>query len=80
MTERTQCILSDHHGLKLGFSNNRKNRKPTFSWKWNNSLLIQQCLSCVVLHIDDENEAKDGLNDNVKHLSTLNFIKQNMLF
>jgi hypothetical protein len=22
------CILSDHHGLKLDFSNNKNNRKP----------------------------------------------------
>ena len=36
--EITPCILSDHHGLKLNF-NNRNNRKPTYSWKLNNSLL-----------------------------------------
>jgi hypothetical protein len=29
------CILSDHHGLKLGFSKNGNNRKPTHSWKLN---------------------------------------------
>ena len=28
----TTCILSDHHGLKLEFSNNI-HRKPTNSWK-----------------------------------------------
>jgi hypothetical protein len=32
------CIFSDHHGLKLDL-NNRINRKPTNSWKLNNSLL-----------------------------------------
>ena len=33
------CILSDHHGLKLIFNNNINNRKPTFMWKVNNTLL-----------------------------------------
>ena len=37
--EITSCILSDHHGLRLDFNNNRNNRKPTNSWKLNNSLL-----------------------------------------
>lgn len=30
-TETIPCILSDHCGLKLEFSNNRNNRKPTNS-------------------------------------------------
>ena len=33
------CILSDHHGLRLIFNNNINNRKPTFTWKLNNTLL-----------------------------------------
>jgi hypothetical protein len=33
------CILSDHQGLKLIFNNNINNRKPTFMWKLNNTLL-----------------------------------------
>jgi hypothetical protein len=33
------CILSDHHGLRLIFNNNIQNRKPTFPWKLNNTLL-----------------------------------------
>ena len=33
------CILSNHHGLKLIFNNNTNNRKPTFTWKLNNTLL-----------------------------------------
>ena len=38
--EITPYILSDLHGLKLDFNNNsRNNRKPTNSWKLNNSLL-----------------------------------------
>jgi hypothetical protein len=33
------CILSDHHGLRLSFNSNINNRKPTFMWKLNNTLL-----------------------------------------
>jgi hypothetical protein len=33
------CILSDHHGLRLVFNNNINNRKPTHTWKLNNTLL-----------------------------------------
>ena len=33
------CILSDHHGLRLIFNNSINNRKPTFMWKLNNTLL-----------------------------------------
>jgi hypothetical protein len=32
-------ILSDHHGVRLIFKNNKNNRKPTFMWKLNNTLL-----------------------------------------
>jgi hypothetical protein len=32
-------ILSDHHGLRLIFNNSINNRKPTFTWKLNNTLL-----------------------------------------
>jgi exonuclease III len=35
--EIVQCILSDHHGLRMIFSIN--NRKPIFTWKLNNTLL-----------------------------------------
>jgi hypothetical protein len=34
------CILSDHHGLRLVFYYSKKYRKPTYTWKLNNSLLI----------------------------------------
>jgi hypothetical protein len=37
--EIISCILSDHHGLRLIFNNNINNRKPTFMWKLNNTLL-----------------------------------------
>ena len=33
------CILSDHWRLWLDFNNKINNRKPTYSWKLNNSLL-----------------------------------------
>jgi hypothetical protein len=33
------CILSDHHRLRLIFNNSIINRKPTFMWKLNNTLL-----------------------------------------
>jgi hypothetical protein len=32
-------ILSDHHGFRLVFNNNKNNRKPTYTWKLNNALL-----------------------------------------
>jgi hypothetical protein len=37
--EIIQCILSDQHGLRLVFNSNKKNRKPTYTWKMNNTLL-----------------------------------------
>ena len=32
-------ILSEHHRLRLIFNNSINNRKPTFTWKLNNTLL-----------------------------------------
>ena len=32
-------IRSDHHGLRLIFNNNINNKKPTLTWKLNNTLL-----------------------------------------
>ena len=37
--EVTPFILSDHHGLRLIFNNNANNRKPTYTWKLNHTLL-----------------------------------------
>jgi hypothetical protein len=37
--EIVPCILSDHHGLRLIFNNKINNRKSTFTWKQNNTLL-----------------------------------------
>jgi exonuclease III len=36
--EIVPCILSDHDGLILIFNNNKNNRKPTFTWKMNNTI------------------------------------------
>jgi hypothetical protein len=33
------CNLLYHHGLRLIFNNSINNRKPTFRWKLNNTLL-----------------------------------------
>ena len=38
-TEIIPHILSDHHGLRLVFNNNKNNIKPTYTWKLNNDLL-----------------------------------------
>ena len=37
--ETTACILSDYYRLRLIINNNINNRKPTFMWKLNNTLL-----------------------------------------
>jgi hypothetical protein len=37
--EITPCILSDHHRLRLVFNRNKNNRKSTYTWKLNNTLL-----------------------------------------
>jgi hypothetical protein len=37
--EITPFILSDYHGLRLDFKSNKINRKFTYPWKLNNSLL-----------------------------------------
>jgi hypothetical protein len=33
------CILPNHHRQRLIFNNNINNRKPTYTWKLNNTLL-----------------------------------------
>ena len=38
-TEIIPCILSDHHGLRLVFNNNKNNKKPTYTWKLNKVIL-----------------------------------------
>jgi hypothetical protein len=51
--EIVPCILSDHHGLRLIFNNNINNRKPTFTWKLNNTLL-------------NDNLVKEGIKKEIK--------------
>jgi exonuclease III len=36
------CILSDYHKLRLIFTNNINNRKSTYTWKLNNTLLNEK--------------------------------------
>jgi hypothetical protein len=38
-TNTISCILSDYHGLRLVFNDNKNNRNPTYKWKMNNTLL-----------------------------------------
>jgi hypothetical protein len=38
-TEIIPCILADHHRLRQVFNNKINNRKPTCTWKLNNTLL-----------------------------------------
>ena len=73
--EIVPCILSDHHRLRLIFNNNMNNRKPTFMWKLNNTLLNDALVKeGIKKEIKDflefnENEAKTYPNlwDTIKH-------------
>ena len=38
-TDTIPCILLDHHRQRLVFNRNKNNRKPTYPWKRNKSLL-----------------------------------------
>jgi hypothetical protein len=59
------CIISDHHGLRLIFSNNINNRKPTFMWKLNNTLLNDS-----LVKDDIRKEIKDFLEFNENEATT----------
>ena len=37
--ELIPCLLSDHYGVRVVFNSNKNNRKPTYTWKLNNTLL-----------------------------------------
>jgi hypothetical protein len=37
--EIIKCTISDHHGLRLFLNTNKNNRKHTYTWKLNNTLL-----------------------------------------
>jgi hypothetical protein len=57
--EIVPCILSDHHDLRLIFNNNINNRKPTFMWKLNNTLLKD-----TLVKEEIQKEIKDSLEFN----------------
>jgi hypothetical protein len=57
--EIVPCILSDHHILRLIFNNNINNRKPTFTWKLNNTLL-------------NDTLAKEGIKKEIKDFLEFN--------
>jgi hypothetical protein len=53
------CILLDHHGLKPVFNNSENYRKPTYTWKLNNSLLSNNLVMDEIMK-----EIKDFLDFN----------------
>ena len=61
-TEIIPCILSDHHGLRLVINNSKNDKKPTYTWKLNNSLLNDN-----LVREEIKKEIKDFLefNENV---------------
>jgi hypothetical protein len=60
-----QCIISDHHGLKLIFYNSINNRKPRFMRKLNNILL-----NGILTKDEIKKEIKDFLEFNEKEATT----------
>ena len=63
--EIVPCILSDHHGLRLIFSNNINNGKPAFTWKLNNTLLNDTSIKEEI-----KKEIKDFLQFNENEATT----------
>jgi hypothetical protein len=63
--EIISCILSDHHGLRLTFNNNINKRKPTFTWKLNNTLLNDSLVKDEI-----KKEIKDCLEFNENEATT----------
>jgi hypothetical protein len=59
------CILSDLHGLRLVFNNNKNNRKPTFTWKLKNTLLNNNLVKDEI-----KKEIKDSLEFNENEATT----------
>jgi hypothetical protein len=59
------CILYDDDGLRLIFSNNINNRKSTFTWKLNNSLLNDSLVTDEI-----KKEIKDFLEFNENEATT----------
>ena len=63
--ENFPCILSDHHGQRLIFNNKINNRKPTFMWKLNNTLLKDTLVKAGI-----KKEIKDFLEYNENEATT----------
>jgi hypothetical protein len=59
------CILSDHRRLRLIFNNNINNRKPSFTWKMNNTLLND-----TLVKEEIKEEIKDFLEFNENEATT----------
>ena len=57
--ELIPCLLSDHYGVKVVFNSNKNNRKPTYTWKLNNTLL-----SDTLVKEEIKKEIKDFLEFN----------------
>jgi hypothetical protein len=36
------CILTDLHGIRLAFNNNKNNRKPTYNSQLNDNLVMEE--------------------------------------
>ena len=36
--ELIPCLLSDHYGVRVVFNGNKNNRRPTYTWRLNNTL------------------------------------------
>ena len=60
--KKIEIILSDHCGLRLVFNNSKNYRKPTYTWKLNNSILDDN-----LVREEIKKEIKDFLkfNENV---------------
>jgi hypothetical protein len=63
------CILSDHNGIRLIFNNNINNRKPSFTWKLNNTLLNDNLV---------KKEIKDFLEFNENEATTYPNLRDTM--
>jgi hypothetical protein len=63
--EIVPCILSDHHGQRLIFSNNINNKRPTFMWKLNDTFLNDTLVKEVI-----KKQIKDFLEFNKNKATT----------
>jgi hypothetical protein len=60
---------SYHHGLRLIYNKNINNRKPTFTWKWNNTLLND-----TLVKEEIKNDIKDVLEFNENEVTTYPYL------